>query len=111
MHELHLAQDVLKIILKEAEARGLEKIVCAKVKIGESRITDPPEFKELLAKISVGTKAESLRLELEIVKLRAFCNNCQNEFSSDTPRLDCPYCGSTDIVISAGQELLVVDLK
>jgi hydrogenase nickel incorporation protein HypA/HybF len=111
MHELHLAQDVLKKIEAEAENQGLNKVAFAKVKIGESRITDPPEFKEILTEISKGTVAEGMCLELEIIPLKALCANCKREFGSSSPRLDCPSCGSTDIRISSGKELLIADLK
>jgi hydrogenase nickel incorporation protein HypA/HybF len=111
MHELHLAQDVLKKIEEEAKNRGLSKVAFARVRIGESRITDLPEFKEILARISAGTVAEGMRVELEIIPLKAFCAKCKREFSSSAPRLDCPSCGSTDIRISSGKELLIADLK
>jgi hydrogenase nickel incorporation protein HypA/HybF len=111
MHELHLAQDVLKKIEEEAQSRGLKKAAFAKVQIGESRITDPPEFKEILANISKGTVADGMQLELEIIPLLALCASCHNEFSSAAPRLDCPHCGSTDIRITSGKELLIADLK
>lgn len=111
MHELGLAQDVLKKIKAEAKAKGLSKVMYAKVRIGETLIHDPPEFKEIFLKISAGTVAEGVKLELEISPLKAICSNCKKEFNSPTPRLDCPHCGSTRLQISSGKELLIEDLK
>jgi hydrogenase nickel incorporation protein HypA/HybF len=111
MHELGLAQDVLKKVKEEAAARGLAKVASARVKIGQSLITDPPEFKEIFADISAGTPAEGMQMELEIVPLKAVCASCGREFDSKKPRLDCPHCSSTDLRISSGKELLVQDLK
>jgi hydrogenase nickel incorporation protein HypA/HybF len=111
MHELHLAEDVLKKIEAAARAKGLAKIASARIRVGQARITDPPEFKEILANISKGTIAEGMRFELEIIPLKALCAGCQAEFDSAAPRLDCPSCGSTDIKISSGKELVVTDLK
>ncbi|MFC1568181.1 hydrogenase maturation nickel metallochaperone HypA [Candidatus Margulisiibacteriota bacterium] len=111
MHELHLAQDVLRKIEEEARTQNLAKVTFAKVRIGEARVTDPPELKEILANISKGTIADGMQLELDILPLAARCASCQNEFSSAAPRLDCPACGSMDIQITSGQELLVANLK
>lgn len=103
MHELHLAQDVLGKI-KEA-ARG-KAVKYARVKIGQSLITDPPEFEELFKSI-----APEIKLDYEIVPLKAVCARCGQEFDSQTPRLDCLHCGSLSINISAGHELLIEELK
>lgn len=111
MHELGLAEDVLKKVKAEAKAKGLTKVTHAKVKIGETLITDPPEFEEIFATISSGTIADGMRLDLEILPLKSVCNACKREFNPRTLRLDCPDCGSTDILISSGRELLLEDLK
>lgn len=111
MHELGLAQDVLKKVNEEAKARGISKIVYAKVSIGEALITDPPEFMEIFSDLCKGTPADGMKLEIEISPLRAVCASCQKEFNSQALRLDCPHCGSTDIRISSGKELLIQDLK
>jgi hydrogenase nickel incorporation protein HypA/HybF len=111
MHELGLAQDVLEKVKAEAKAKGIPKVTYAKLKIGESRITDPPEFKEIFSTISAGSVADGMRLELEILPLKAVCSDCKKEFKSKTLRLDCPHCGSTNIQISSGKQLLIEDLK
>jgi hydrogenase nickel incorporation protein HypA/HybF len=111
LHELGLAEDVLNKIRKEAKRKGLSKVNYAKVKIGETLITDPPEFQEIFSTISSGSMAEGMELELEISPLKAICVDCKNEFDSRTPRLDCPHCGSTDVQISSGKELLIEALK
>lgn len=111
MHELGLAEDVLNKIKEEAKNKGLSKISYAKVRVGESRITDPPEFKEILSTISAGSVAEGMELELEISPLKAFCSDCKKEFDSKIPRFDCPHCSSTNIQISSGKELIIETLQ
>ncbi|KPJ69732.1 hypothetical protein AMJ44_02620 [candidate division WOR-1 bacterium DG_54_3] len=67
MHELGLAQDVLEKVKAEAKAKGLSKVIYAKAKIGETLITDPPEFEEIFSTISAGSVAEGMQLDLEIL--------------------------------------------
>ena len=111
MHELGLAQDVLEKVKAEARAKALSKVTYAKVKIGETLITDPPEFEEIFSTISAGSVAEGMQIDLEILPLKASCSDCKKEFKSKVLRLDCPHCGSTNIQISSGKELLIEDLK
>lgn len=111
MHELHLAQDVLKVIKQEAKEKGLPKVSSGTIKIGESLITHPQEFMELFGQIGKGTIAEGIKLKLEILPLRALCTSCKKEFDTKEPRFDCPHCGSTDIKLSSGKELYIEDLK
>ena len=111
MHELHLAQDVLEKIKAEAAARGLARVKYARVRIGEARVSDLPELRQILSDISKGTLAQGLELELEISPLRGECAACGSGFDPKAPRLDCPACGSTRIEVISGKELLIEDLK
>jgi hydrogenase nickel incorporation protein HypA/HybF len=111
VHELHLAQDVLQKILAEASKSGLNKISNAKVSIGETLITDPPEFEEIFADIAKGTPAEGVDLNVAIRPLLAVCGKCHQDFDSAQLRFDCPHCGSLDVKLTSGTEIEIVDLK
>jgi hydrogenase nickel incorporation protein HypA/HybF len=111
MHELGLAQDVLEKVKEAARAKGLSKVSYGRVVIGEALVHDLAELKEIISTISVGSLAEGMQLEIEISPLSAVCGSCKKEFISKILRLDCPHCGSTNIEISSGKELLIQDLK
>ena len=111
MHELGLAEDVLVKIKEEARKRGLNKVTFAKVQIGETLITDPPEFRELFNTISAGSLAEGINLETEIISLRAECAECKSAFIPEKLRFDCPQCGATDIRVVSGREINIIDLR
>lgn len=111
MHELGLAQDVLEKIREEAKAKGWSKVAYARAKIGETLITDPLEFEEIFSTISSGSVAEGMKLDLEVLPLKASCSDCKKGFNPKALRLDCPHCGSTNISIHSGKELLIEDLK
>lgn len=111
MHELGLAEDVLAKIREEARKRSLTKVNFAKVQIGETLITDPPEFRELFNTIAAGSVAEGVDLETEITPLRAECAECKSAFVPEKLRFDCPQCGSTDIRVISGREIKIIDLR
>jgi hydrogenase nickel incorporation protein HypA/HybF len=111
MHELGLAEDVLRLLKDEAKTRGIVKLQRARVAIGETLITDQAEFLELFSTISTGSPAEGIKLEIEISPLKAVCSGCKKDFSPKDLRFDCPSCGSTDIKVSSGREIVIRDIS
>ncbi|MFH1710240.1 MAG: hydrogenase maturation nickel metallochaperone HypA [bacterium] len=111
MHELGLAEDILRKIKDEARSRGLSKVSYAKIKVGETLVTDRPELEQLFSMISTGTVAEGVKLDIVISPLKAVCGSCKKEFNPKVMRFDCPSCGSGSIQISSGKELLIEGLK
>ena len=111
MHELHMAEDVLRRIKEKAAEKGLSKVSSAKVRLGASLVSDLPELKGLLADISKGTVAEGAKIKIELVPVKAACRKCGAAFDPKELRLDCPKCGSTDIGLTSGKELIVEEMK
>ncbi len=107
MHELHLAQDILAKIKAEAEKRGLKKVSSARIGLGAGRFTHLPELQELFAQISNGIK-----LTIDVIPVRSACGDCGQEFNpKGKMRLDCEKCGSTNIQLTGGDELVVKELS
>jgi len=111
MHELALAEDILRKIKEEARKNNLPRISYAKIRIGETLVTDQPELIELFSMISTGTLAEGTKLDIVISPLKAVCGNCKKEFNPQVIRFDCPNCGSGSIKITSGNELIIEELK
>ena len=106
MHELGLAKDVLKKVLRTAEEKGLSKVTSCKIYVGATKIHHPQEFKELLESNAKGTIAENMNYELIITPLRAKCSSCGEEF--ETP--PCPECGNFECTIISGAEVEIKDI-
>ena len=83
MHELGLAEDVLRLVKEEAKKKGLSKLTYGKVAIGETLITHQEEFMELFSMISATSPAEGMKLEIEITPLKALCSDCKK---NSTPK-------------------------
>lgn len=111
MHEMALAQDVLRLVKSEAARLGINKVSFIKIGVGASRVSHPAELLELFMNIARGTVADGARLEIEIIPVKGICGDCQQEIEPKTFRLDCPACGATNIQLSSGAELLVRELR
>jgi len=106
-----LAEDVLRLLKEEAKNKGLSKLSRAKISIGETLITDLLEFNDLFSTISLGSSAEGVKLNIEISKLKAICSDCKKDFNPKSLRFDCPNCGSTNIKISSGREIVIREIS
>ena len=111
MHELGLAEDILRKIKEEAKKQGLPKVAYAKMKVGETLVTDQPELIELFSMVSLGSPAEGAKLDIVLSPLKAVCGSCKKEFNPKVIRFDCPSCGSGIIKITSGNELVIEELK
>ncbi|MCL5773346.1 MAG: hydrogenase maturation nickel metallochaperone HypA, partial [Firmicutes bacterium] len=83
MHELSITQNILDIILKEAEKNAAKKITKVNLKIGDFTFIEPEcvsHYFELLAK---DTPASGALLEIERVPLKFRCKTCSLEFTID----------------------------
>jgi hydrogenase nickel insertion protein HypA len=120
MHELALAEGILKNLVQIASGRRVEKLV---LRIGEFRQINPSLLISLLQNLSRGTVAEGMEVQVETVCGEIKCLDCGAEFSfNQVPLTDsqkecvhffpstlrafgCPQCGSPRIEIRGGREL------
>lgn len=92
--------------MEKAEELDQKDITGAKIGLGASRFTHLEELLELFNDISGGIK-----LEIDVIPVKTACAKCKAEFNPKTMRLDCEKCGSTDIQMVSGNELVVRDIQ
>ena len=108
MHELSIAQALIDIALAHAGGR---RVTLVEVKVGHLRQVVPDALAFAFELASAGTPVEGAALELEEVPAAGRCRACETE--SELPRfpLLCPRCGSADVAVLRGEELLVESLE
>jgi hydrogenase nickel incorporation protein HypA/HybF len=111
VHELSLAQSVVDLLLEEARRNSISRIEVARLRIGRLRAIVPDLLKTGLEMVGRGTLAEGARFEIEEVRGRARCPDCEVEFDLDDLFALCPTCGRYGCTILAGQELLVIEFE
>ena len=103
MHELSIAQNLLQITLKHAEAAGAASVTDLYLVIGQMSniIDDSIQFCwELVAK---DTLAEGSRLHFERVPAIFRCSACETEFELQGSFI-CPKCQSGQIRLVSGDD-------
>jgi len=68
MHEFKIAQNVLKIVLKEAEKKNLSKISTIRVEIGNLNNLTEDALQFGFDHISTGTIAENAKIEMKEIE-------------------------------------------
>jgi hydrogenase nickel incorporation protein HypA/HybF len=104
MHELSLADAVVRIACAHAGERRIETI---ELKVGHLRQVVPDALAFAFTLVSEGTVAEGAQLVMEEVPAAGVCRACGAESEFDGFPLACHGCGSLDVELLRGEELLV----
>ncbi|HWK28506.1 MAG TPA: hydrogenase maturation nickel metallochaperone HypA [Solirubrobacter sp.] len=104
MHELSIADAILRIALDHAEGRRIESV---EVKVGHLRQVVPDALAFAWTLVAEGTPAQDAELLLEEVPAAGVCRACGAESELPGFPLACARCGSLDVELVRGEELLV----
>ena len=108
MHEIGLCEGVLGVAL---EAAGGEPVSRVRLRVGRLQGVVPEVMEQAWAMVSEGTPASGSRVEMVEVPVRVRCRSCgQDTESPDTP-FACSQCGSPDVGIVGGEELVVEEVE
>jgi hydrogenase nickel incorporation protein HypA/HybF len=104
MHELSIADAIVRIACAHAGGRRIETV---EVKVGHLRQVVPDALAFAFTLVAEGTQAQGAALLMEEVPAAGICRMCGSE--SDLPGfpLACDACGSLDVELVRGEELLV----
>lgn len=117
MHELSLASGVVEYLERLAREQGMARILEIHLEIGDMAHIDPRQLRYSLAMVSHGTVAEGAKVRMRRRKVTLRCKRCGKaggfklmESLSDF-ELKCPHCGSPDVEIDKGRELMLTRVK
>lgn len=98
MHELSLAQEILKAVLNEAEKVGSKRIRGISVRVRESiHHMEDGSLETCLEAIAKGTVAEGAEIGIELIPPTLKCKGCDFTFSAQESILVCPHCRSSKL--------------
>jgi hydrogenase nickel incorporation protein HypA/HybF len=108
VHELALADAIVAIARGHARGRRVTSI---DVKVGHLRQVVPDALDFAFQLVASGTNLDGASLAIERVAPRVACNRCAAESETSVFPLACAACGSVDVAVVAGDELLVDSLE
>ena len=108
MHELAIAESVVRIACDHAGARRVAKV---ELKVGHLRQVVPDALAFAFELVAQGTVAEGADLEIEEVPAAGRCRACGSETVMTGFPLQCAGCESLDVELVRGEELFVDALE
>jgi hydrogenase nickel incorporation protein HypA/HybF len=108
MHELSIADSVVRIACAHA---GERRVVKVELQLGYLRQVVPSALAFAFTLVAEGTAAEGAELVMEEIPAAGVCRACGTESDLDGFPLACPHCGSLDLELIRGEELLVDSLE
>lgn len=108
MHELSIAESIVRIAGEQAAGRRVTKV---SMRVGHLRQVVPSALSFSFDLVAEGTPVEGAELVMQEIPVRGNCRNCAEECHPESFPLQCQACGNFDLEILAGEELLVESLE
>jgi hydrogenase nickel incorporation protein HypA/HybF len=107
MHEESLVRQLLRQVQAIADEYPASQVRSISVRIGEFSGVEPEFLSNAYSRLVGTTQFPEAQLVAERVKLQATCRPCNYEFSIKSFTFRCPCCGSSELSILGGEELLL----
>jgi hydrogenase nickel incorporation protein HypA/HybF len=107
VHELALAEDIVDAVASRVGPREVGRV---RLRVGALVAVVPDAMRFCFDVVSHDTLLEGAVLEIESVAARARCTHCLAEFEM-VDGLPLCACGSSNVTILSGQELVIQDVE
>lgn len=112
MHEFGIVDGMVRTVQAVAAEQGVRRVTRVSLAIGRLRQIEPATLAFAFEVLSRDTIMAGARLEVEWVPVRLACRPCADEFApADGWSGPCPRCGSADVRVAAGKELVLKEIE
>ena len=92
MHELGIAQEMLKIAFDYAGKNNAKHIIAFNIAMSAAADESEDSLRFHFENLMRGTIAEGAKIDIERVPVQAHCLDCGNEFALESFGVVCPNC-------------------
>ena len=107
MHELAATEDMLQLVLAEAERAGASRVTAVQVLLGEFATVVEESLTFYWELLTQGTPAEGARLQFNRQAALARCRGCGRTYRPESRDRRCPDCGQAVPELLRGVEFRV----
>jgi hydrogenase nickel incorporation protein HypA/HybF len=104
VHEMSYCEGVLEAVERRAQGRTVARIG---VRIGAVHRVVADAFQQSFEIAASGGPAAGARTEIVLVPVQGHCMDCRRDFDSRDPAPACPACGSLDVAVEGGDEVVL----
>jgi hydrogenase nickel incorporation protein HypA/HybF len=110
MHEVSLAEGVLRIVADAARAHAAARVHTVWLELGALAHVEPDALAFCFDAVTRGSVAEGARLEIARTAGAAWCMPCGGRVPLERLGDACPHCGSHQLQVIAGEEMRVSEI-
>ena len=111
MHEVTIAEGLIRMLEEETEKHGGTRVKVVNVRVGALSNCVPDALMFAFETSTVGTVAEGAKLNIEYVPAKGRCERCALEFEVESAIFMCPQCNQIAGEIVSGKELDLIDFE
>jgi len=111
MHEFGIIQDVLVTLEKTVVLHGLKKVNKVTIQVGRLRQVVPENLQFAFSVLSENTIFSDAKLIIIEVPITVLCKACNKKTEVNDMIFVCPNCGSTDLDILNGKEIVLESIE
>ncbi len=111
MHELSIAQALIGQLETVATAEQADAVTRAAIVVGGLSGVDPEALRMAFPLAAHETIAEGAELDIEFVPAVLTCKACGQKFHPEFAFMICEQCGSSDVELDGGRELLLKSVE
>ncbi|WP_297810226.1 hydrogenase/urease nickel incorporation protein HypA [uncultured Helicobacter sp.] len=112
MHEFSIVSSLIESCEEIAETNNAQKILAIYLEIGERSGVNITLLKSAFEEFKLGSLCENSQLFIQESKVELTCNSChQKNIAKELDYTHCPQCGSREVRIIKGNEMLLLRLE
>lgn len=118
MHELSMADAIVKTAVDVAEKNDAQKITEVTIEIGKLTLLNPEQLTFMIEVLSENTLLEGAKIVMDEIPIEIKCKSCNfvgtalfDDLDHFVPIVNCPECEGQDLKITKGRECNVKTIK
>ena len=111
MHELAVTQNIIDIVVSEADKLKAAKVTAVKIKMGMCTCLVPQLVQDYFDLFTEDTVAQGARVVIERVPGEVECNDCGNKSIIKDFRVICPICNGRNTKLIHGKEFYIESME
>ncbi|MEM6818657.1 MAG: hydrogenase maturation nickel metallochaperone HypA [Pseudomonadota bacterium] len=111
MHEMALSESVLSMIESSARQQGFSRVVGVHLAVGQLAGVDIEALRFSFDAVTRGTLADEAELQISPVQGEAWCMRCACTVQLPSRVDPCPLCGSHQLQVTGGNDMLLKSLE
>jgi hydrogenase nickel incorporation protein HypA/HybF len=111
MHELAICESLIEQVSALAAEHQASRVARIALQVGPLSGVEAPQLVQAFTIARSGTVAEAAELEIEVPPIVVWCDACKLASEASASQLLCAHCGSWQVSLRSGHEMVLKSLQ